>query len=86
MAFLNILRFLYFYSFSLPLCYCLAHLSRLVFPFSFPHFPPCSTCAINFAIRPWTCELQLGGLERPVEERVASVYPVIILQLAQLSV
>lgn len=83
MAFLNILRFLYFYSFSLPLCYCLTHCSRFVFPLS---FPPHSTCAINFATRPWKCELQLGGLERPAEEKVASVYPIIILQLAQLSV
>lgn len=79
MAFLNILRFLYFYSFFLPLCYCLAHLSRLVLPIQ---FSPHSTCAINFAIRPWKCELQLGGLEHPVEERVASVYPIIFLQLA----
>lgn len=77
MAFPNILRLVYFSSVlrSLPS-------PQVSFPTQFFPFPLHRACAINFAIWLWECELQLEGvgvLEDPIEERVASVYPVILL-------
>lgn len=81
MAFLNILRFLYFYSFSLPLCYCLTHCSRFVFPLSFPLITPAP-----LTLQPGLGNVSYswGALSALLRRRWLLF--IIILQLAQLSV